>query len=252
MKIHLCLFSYGGADAGTLDALMAELRLAEQKKVKTDYHRIHDDALISRSRSKAMSDFLRGDAEVFFMLDHDIQWEPGMVVSTCDRAKEKKAIVGGMYAMRGKHAGCAGRLKGERVRIVPGKDEFHEAEYVPGGFTAIPRAVVEETLRACHAAGEMGHLDDSSESHAMRVRECLYNDGSPFYDFFRPITVPSSFASGKHEYLSEDWSFVWRARRASPERRMWLWSQPILAHWGRHPFLMTEAGQGFAPASLVR
>ena len=243
MKLYLAPFSYGGMHPCTVESLIAEVRLLDQKKVPITLKQIHDDALISRSRSRAMTAFLESDCDVMFMVDHDIEWNAGDLLATADMAHLKKSIVGGMYSMRGKNQGCAGRLKGEKVTVHIGKDQLHEAEFVPGGFTAIPRVVVEEVLEAIVTPSHPKHT-----SPEMRVVECL--DYVPFYDFFRCVTVASEMIPGKMEYLSEDWAFGARARWANPQRKQYLWSEPVLTHHGAYGYVMAEAAQPVAPVSL--
>ncbi len=247
MKLYLAPFSYGGMHPCTVESLIAEVRLLDQKKVPITLKQVHDDALISRSRSRAMTEFLKSDCDVFFMLDHDIEWNAGDLLATADMAHLKKSIVGGMYSMRGKNQGCAGRLKGEKVTVHIGKDQLHEAEFVPGGFTAIPRVVVEEVLEA---GLEQAAIQNADADTNAAISECL--DYVPFYDFFRCVTVASEMIPGKMEYLSEDWAFCARARWANPERKQYLWSEPVLTHHGAYGYVMAEAAQPVAPVSLVK
>lgn len=255
MRVCLALFSYGGIEGELLDSLAAELQVAAQSGVQVYYSRIHGDALISRSRSKAMSAFLKDtDADVLFMLDHDLEWPPGQLLATCAKAHQLKAMVSGMYATRAKGAGFAGRAKGSAVRVRIGADELHEAEYLPGGFIAIPRLVVEEVLKAGQEAQKTQYemeAHGNSDLANCALTECLYNDGTNFYDFFRPIVVPSTLVSGANEYLSEDWSFSWRARRAAPGRPQYLWALPFLRHWGKYGFTMAESAREVEPAKKV-
>lgn len=257
MKIYIAMFSYGGVHPCTARALRQEVLLLTAKKVQFEDHDVYDDALISRSRSRAMSDFLRTDTDVMFSIDHDIEWSPGELLATADMAHLKKSIVGGMYSMRGRHQGCAGRLKAEKVTIHIGRDVLHEAEFVPGGFTAIPRVVVEEVLKAgeipaqaLSAEGVPGSYAADFADAGAAIVECL--DYIAFYDFFRCATVPSELIPGKMEYLSEDFAFCWRARQANPGRKQYLWSKPDLVHHGAYGFRMAEAAQPVAPVSLVK
>lgn len=261
MKLYLAPFSYGGMHPCTVESLIAEVRLLDQKKVPITLKQVHDDALISRSRSRAMTEFLGSDCDVFFMLDHDIEWNAGDLLATADMAHLKKSIVGGMYSMRGKNQGCAGRLVNNPGKLSTtvhiGRDTLHEAEFVPGGFTAIPRVVVEEVLKAgetpaqaLSAEGVPGSYAADFEVAGAAVVECL--DYVPFYDFFRCATVPSELIPGRMEYLSEDFAFCKRARWANPTRKQYLWSKPVLTHHGAYGYVMAEAAQPVAPVSLVK
>jgi len=228
MKIFLAFFQYGGVDGSTNTALMAEVRAdAMGDRHIAQFHPALDDALISRSRSKALSDFLKSNCDVYFSLDHDISWTTGDLVETALESYEEQAIVGGIYSVRSRAGGIAGRFLAEKRSVELGTDQMIESEYVGGGFTAIPRCVVEEIVRSPGL-----------------VTECLYNDGTLFYDFCRPAVVSSKMRPGKFEYLSEDWAMISRARLANHDRKIYHWSKPILVHTGRVGFTVSDAGQG--------
>ena len=257
MKPFIALFSYAGIHHQTFDALLAELQSMREKKVKHHLAHVADDALISRSRSKAMSDFLRTDCDVFAMVDHDLQWKPGDLLALLDQAALKRAAVAGFYATRAKRAGYAGRLKQERAQVTIGKDELHEAEFLPGGFTAIPRRVVEAVLASGQDAAKTLNSDVDSDPqhvatlHQRELRECFYFDGTPFWPFFTCLQVPSTLVPGKWEFLSEDWSFSLRATLAGLQPQF-LWAKPILAHFGEHPYMMAESTHAAPPSEKVR
>lgn len=246
MQVMLALFSYGGIEGELVDCLMAELFNASKKGQSMLYSRIHGDALISRSRSKALSAFLQTRGDILFMVDHDIQWDVGDILATCEQAHERKCIVGGMYSSRAEGMGFSGRLmKDENIRF--GADAFVDARYIGGGFTAIPRVVAEETLKygLDFAVSHDPRFGEQGDRRSL-LTECTYLDGSKFYDFFRPIVVPNPDLK-TNEYLSEDWSFCWRARQANPNRPQLYWTKPFLLHWGRAPFSMMRS-QGREPS----
>lgn len=239
MKIALALFSYGGIEGELLDCLMAEMFRAQHEKVELLYSRIHGDALISRSRSKAMSAFLDSKADIFFQLDHDLQWDVGDILATCAQAHEKKCVVGGMYSNRAEGKGFSGRLiKAENIKL--GADAFVDAQYIGAGFTAYPRLVIEEVLK--------NGLD--SRDPNITLTKCSYLDStSTFYDFFRPVVVRNK-EMNIEEFLSEDWSFNWRVRQANPARPQLYWAKPMLLHWGRAPFSMVQSQKPIAPTGF--
>lgn len=216
MTPFITLFSYGGVSGETVDALLAELNVAARNSVPLHFGRIADDALISRSRSKALSVFLDSPCDVAIMVDHDIDWQPGDLVGTCATALETGSVVGGMYSVRRMHGGCAARLAQEPFTGKIGEDTLHAAKYVSSGFMAISRAAAVSVLEASH-----------NWKADLKVHECVYLDGSRFYDFFRPIVVDN-------EYLSEDWAFCERVRATG--KTPYLWSKPILRHFGVYPY----------------
>lgn len=248
-KPVIAVFSYGGIEGPTLDSYVNEVLFAQSHKIPLMQTRVHGDALISRSRSKALSGFLNlppADANVFFMLDHDLEWSEGDILATCAKAHEKQAIVGGIYSCRGFAMGHSGRFMKEGVRYKPGVDELHEAEYIGGGFVAIPRLVAEEVLKmGLDAARVEDYPEARTRTLDTALHECIYTDKASFMDFFRPITIPGTLnpKDTRHEYLSEDWAFNWRARQANPSRPQYLWAKPVLRHWGSHGYMMDTAAK---------
>ena len=243
----IAVFSYGGIEGPTLDSYVNEMLFAQRKGIPLLQTRVHGDALISRSRSKALSGFLNLDpatANVFFMLDHDLEWDEGDILATCAKAHECQAIVGGIYSCRGFNMGHSGRFAKEGVVMKPGADVLHEAEFIGGGFVAIPRIVAEEVLKKGLSDVKVSDTSDAGTRNLdTALHECIYTDATSFYDFFRPVVVPGTLnpSDKRHEYLSEDWSFNWRARAAAPSRPQYLWSAPVLRHWGSHGYTMATS-----------
>ena len=238
MQIALSWFTYGMVEDACALSLIAEMQYAMAKGQQIMMAPVGGDALISRSRSVAMSKFLDTPCDVLFMLDHDIAFAPGDIIETCRRALERDAIVSGMYSMRARGQGFAGRpmLKraDEGIDVRLGTDQFIEAEWVSGGFVAFPRTVVEETLKA-------GLVSDDPN---MKLTECLYSDGkTKFWPFFAPMIVEERLMPGVHSYLSEDYAASWRMRTANPLRKQFFWAKPMLTHYGKYGYVMAEAAQ---------
>ena len=166
----IAVFSYGGIEGPTLDSYVNEMLFAQRKGIPLLQTRVHGDALISRSRSKALSGFLNLDpatANVFFMLDHDLEWDEGDILATCAKAHERQAIVGGIYSCRGFNMGHSGRFAKEEVTIKPGAAVLHEAEFIGGGFVAIPRIVAEEVLKNGQGATANGQGSNAFQNLAL-------------------------------------------------------------------------------------
>ena len=140
--------------------------------------------------------------------------------------------------------GCASRLKQDVAKFVPGKDELLDAEYLATGFWACPRVVGDEILKQ---GGAVRKTFLSLEvQDVLALHRCIYNDGTLFYDYFRPVAVPSSIevdagAAKVYEYASEDWAFSYRARQANPNRPLYAWTLPHLVHHGSYGFTMKTA-----------
>lgn len=253
MKLDISVFSYAGLEPRTTSCLYRELKILDSLKV--DYGGgpdfVHGDALISRSRSVALSEFMRekmlhGKADVHVQIDRDMEWQPGDLLALADQALVKKACVAGFYPTRAKGVGYSGRLKEERAKVVIGSDKLHEAEYLPGGFTAYPRAAVEQVLKLFADRQKM--MKEPGLTHG-ELWECIHWDGTEFWPFFRPLVVPGTVIEGTYEYLSEDWSFSHLCTLAGVP--LYLWSKPALVHWGTYGFVMSDALQSASPGHKV-
>lgn len=258
-RILVCLFSYAGIAGRTLEALLNELLLMNSYGMKYTFYNVSDDALISRSRSKALSAMLQGEFDLCLMVDHDMQWNPGELLALAMKSHQLKSCVSGIYSSRAIGRGCASRPKNEAAQFKMGDDILLDAEYLSGGFLAIPRIVAEEVLKAGLSADPDGQLQAERLAN-IQLHPCVYNSGPIIHDFFRPICVPRSFdkpglpAEGTHEYLSEDWAFSWRCTQANSTRPLYLWTLPWLTHWGEFPFTLKTAFGGTpaaAPAPKV-
>lgn len=254
-KVLLCLFSYSGIMGRTVEALFAEMLLMNKHGIPFTLMNIADDALISRSRSKALSSMLQGGFDVCLMVDHDIEWsEPGALVALAVKAHTVKSCVSGIYSARAVGRGAASRPKADGQSYGAMEDTLVDADFLSGGFLAIPRVVAEEVLKAGETARVdflgrdlTAHALDPAQLANQALYPCAYNVGPVVYDFFRPICVPRTFdkpglpAEATHEYLSEDWAFSWRCKQANPNRPLYLWAMPWLLHWGNFPFTMKTA-----------
>lgn len=247
-RILLCVFSYAGVNGHTMSCLLAEMRKMDALGIEFLLVNVDDDALISRSRSKALSAFVQNNRlDVCVMVDHDLEWEVGSIIALAVKAHQMKACVSGIYSARAIGRGSGSRPKSD-VMMRPGEDQLVEAEYLSGGFLAIPHVVAEEVLReGLNAKKKLyGDVDGDREALTERAAEtanmalhpCAYNVGPVIYDFFRPICVPRTFdkpglpQEASYEFLSEDWAFSWRCTKANPGRALYLWSLPWLLHHG--------------------
>ena len=232
IRVLLGFFSYGGIEPMVFDCLLRELKTSAKRGVRFTYLRCSQDALVSRSRSWLASVFLeRTSCDVLFMLDHDVEFVEGDIAETCLRAYAERAVIGGMYACRGRAEGHSSYLEGrvDPGAFRPGEDKMYPARYVAGGFTAIPRSVV---------AGVMERLGKPDVASDLRVRRTVYEPHS-LWDFFRPITVDTERGP---VYLSEDWSFSERVRAAG--LRQFVWSKPRLLHHGDFPYSVADGVRG--------
>lgn len=253
----ISLFSYSGIKGQTLWSMQQEMRSFDKYGVNFLFLSIDDDALISRSRSKVLSAFVQNEkVDVCLMVDHDMEWEPGELLALAIKAHERKTCVSGIYSARAIGRGMSSRPKDQMVVAKAMTDQLIEAEYLAGGFLAIPKVVALEVLKAgeqaCNDLVNVDHVAaalDSARLANQALHSCAYNEGPPVYDFFRPICVERTFQKAglpslkeaPFEYLSEDWAFSWRCRAANPDRPLYLWSFPWLKHYGDFPYTMKTA-----------
>lgn len=218
-------------------SIVREIQLAGKLGSGVDLHHvaIADDALISRSRSRACATFLESGQDVLFMLDHDIEFLPGDLLATARRAHRENAVVGGLYSCRAFGKGQSSRTgdTGD-IEFVPGRDNLIEAECLATGFMAIPRKLllrVQEQML-------------TSEDPDLRVQHCAADVANPYTDLFRCFTVPMDerrkiSRQGTHEYLSEDYAWCIRVRAAG--FKCFLYEKPTLTHWGKHGFTIRDS-----------
>lgn len=227
-KIYLNVFSYGGIKGQTQDCLWYEQEAARKwSNVKFRYRRISEDALISRSRSRAASMFLQEtDDDVLFMLDHDIQWRIGNIIDTCQIAVEKNAVVGGLYSKRRIGSGLASRIKKDKIQenesLEIGAPGLVEADYVSTGFMAIPRGVLQDVVDkwpGINRVSDVPHME--------------------YWDIFSCLVTDHTIIKDKKEYLSEDWAFCKRVHDVG--HKCYVSTMPFLVHYGDHGFTVEDA-----------
>jgi len=210
----VALFAYADVKPNTVDCLIRDLRTWPNLV----YYRISNDALISRSRSRVASDFLRSQPElvgdVLLMIDHDMCWRDGDLQYIAEKAIKTRGVVAGVYPKRGFGLGAAVRFGAEGEYTV-GEDQTVEAIYVSTGFMAIHRSVLEAI-----------------------AKELPYTIGN-FWPFFLEIVVQHPLDDNAQEFLSEDWAFCVRAREAG--FKVYAAMKPRLEHIGEHAYRMVDS-----------
>src|SRR3989304_10424254 len=138
----VALFAYADRKPNTVDCLIRDRRTWPNLV----YYRISNDALISRSRSRVASDFLRSErklvGDVLIMLDHDMCWQDGDLQHLAEKAIETRGVVAGVYPKRGFGLGAAVRF-GAAGEYTVGEDQTIEAIYGSTGFLGIHRPAAE-------------------------------------------------------------------------------------------------------------
>ncbi|KKN29543.1 hypothetical protein LCGC14_0843010 [marine sediment metagenome] len=216
----LALFAYSGVLPDTVDCLLRDLRLWPN----IVYYRISNDALISRSRSRAASDFLQSNREmtgdVLLMVDHDIKWDEGDLVYLAEKTLETKGIVAGIYSKREFGGGTAVRFSAPG-KYTAGEDVLAEAQFVSTGFLGIHRSVLE------------------------KMSETLPKTIGNFWPFFLPLLATHPVDADAVEYLSEDWAFCARARELGASIHAAL--KPNLVHVGEWAYRLVDSQLTPAP-----
>lgn len=187
------------------------------------------DALISRSRSIAVSHWYRlTDEEVFLMIDDDVVFAPEHAESVVRLAKEKRSIVCGAYPVKdGTHLACR-RFPGQTVLFGDGQPPV-EIVYPATGFMAVHRDVINAMVEAKN--------EDGSPLFPL----CDINGLSPMWPFFDCFTMTDD--NGHNEYLSEDYAFGEQARRLG--FKVWLDPTVILYHMGFYPYTIENMKNTF-------
>ncbi len=220
MTTSVAVFGYSGVVPNTVQCIVDEVKASPALLWAV----ASSDALISRSRSVVASRFLQSKADVLVMIDHDLVWNPGDVRELATKALQHDAIVAGLYSKRALRKGFASILRDEAPGSFMdiGADHVYEAKWLASGFTAYPRTAFEKVKEAVEMdSGQLTRL------HAAR-----YFDGHDFTPFFMPFMLGT-------DYLSEDWAFSERARRAGVKQL--IWAKPKLLHIGEFPYSVVTA-----------
>lgn len=168
------------------------------------------DALISRVRSRAVSQwFLTTDEDVFLMIDDDIAFKREDAAKVVDLARKTRGIACGAYSVRdGGHLACRTLVPGERIRF--GDDaEPMEIRWAATGFMAAHRDVI--------------------EAIAQTMPLCQNNGGMDFWPLFLPSVITGE--DGVSIYLSEDYAFCQRAKDLG--FKVWMDPSIGLIHYGQ-------------------
>jgi len=252
MNVSLALFSYGGVYEGTVDCILGELHYASTNKINVTYHRISGDALISRSRSRALGKFMESkDLDVMVMIDHDISWRPGDAVHVAEQALKENALVGGLYCKRAFHKGWASRVgAGQEVKF--GQPGLLPTPALATGFMAIPRTIVtgiderlditsdsfQKELQEAFDKKDVGKVLQLQDLSVAPIADGAYREIDFRYkDYFRCIRAPSGNPK-VWQFLSEDWSFAVRADFCGFKSHISTF--PVLEHTGDYRYKICD------------
>ncbi len=171
------------------------------------------DALISRVRSRSVSQWLQDtDEDVFLMIDDDIAFKREDAAKVVDLARRTRSIACGAYPVRdGGHLACRTLVPGEKVGFGDGMEPM-EIRWAATGFMAAHRDVCEQI--------------------AATMPICQNSGGQDFWPLFMPAILTGE--DGVSVYLSEDYAFCERARELG--FKVWLDPSVGLIHYGQTPY----------------
>lgn len=251
-KTLIALFSYSGVDEHTHEALLREVLHCAKKGVNINYARISGDALIERSRSRAIGQFLKSDNDVMVMIDHDISWSPGDACEVARIAYENNALVGGLYCKRAFGQGWASRINFVGgVEFGKQDDNLVECDGLATGFMAIPRKIAEDMRDKLNIDGDhMKQLLADANGDVNKIVNLLdvsvgyIKDGAykvanfEYYDFFRCFRRRCNTPHPQYEFLSEDWAFSIRANFLG--YKTYVATRCLLTHHGDHGYTLGD------------
>lgn len=189
---------------------------------------IWNDALIGRSRSIMVSEFLKTDADVMVIIDDDIVFEPSDFWKIIEGARDTKSVYGGAYVTRSTTPHLSSRKFPESTLVFEQGPARRPAEivYLATGFWAMHRDLVE---------GMIGKEYETAYGPA-KIEEVQQGADRAFVPFFAPYVVREP--NGQLHYLSEDWAFCNRARQLG--FKIWCDQSIILQHMGDYPYTVRD------------
>lgn len=217
-KICICVPYFGGKDwehDQFIDQAEAAGFMVE---------RLHNYPYIDQARCYLAERALLRGADVIFFIDHDMIFDLKDVKTIADEAFERTAVVSGLYLTR--------KIKGTAVvKLDPVPDKIqcfalgklYPCSCVPGGFTAVPRRILEEMPieRACLGDGKT------------HVRLWFYNS----------VMWVDVDGERKGFWTGEDTSFSKRVRDAGFE--LFVDTRARLFHKGSHKFALEDGDMNY-------
>jgi len=182
--------------------------------------RIYGHSDIARGRSIMATEALAEGFEELLWIDSDVVF----TLADVDRLRSHGVpLVGGLYPLKGKRKMAVTLLERERLIVFGQGGGLVEVKHVATGFLYTHRSVY-ETIETHH------HLP-----------RCQSDKPCGIVPYFLSVIVEEG---GAHTYLSEDFSFCWRARTAG--LRVFADTVIRLGHVGSYTYSWEDAGQQLA------
>lgn len=215
-RICICVPYFGGKD-------WEHDQLVDQAK-ESGYlvELLHNYPYIDQARCLLTERALKRDIDVVFFIDHDIIFNIDDVERVATEAYSRNAVVSGLYLTR--------RVMGTAlVHLDPLPDKIlclkagglYPCSGLPGGFTAIPRRILEE----------------------MDIKKALLPDGKTLVRlwFYNDVYWPEGREHGV--WLGEDTAFSRRLKEAG--YKMFVDTRPRLFHKGHHKFALEDGDMAY-------
>lgn len=225
---HITLYGYGNLHPQVLMSFVDLTTTLHRTGRLADLRIVREDALISRSRSRATQFFLDSGKDVWIQLDHDIEFAAADVLKAADLAQKLQATVCIPYSCRALPPRPALRADADAIPLLE-YPELKPIHMFASGCLAIPRNVVLQTIEK---------LSQPEIEYPYRI-DTVHDTMVPtFPTLWMPFAMDT--LPGKYEYLSEDYAAAVRITLAGfPHYKM----QPVkpLSHWGECPYRLTTA-----------
>lgn len=249
------MFAYGGVNPHTQQSLVSEMSYAVQRGIKVEFRSMAASALIDKARSVILTEWYRADTDgVLFMIDHDMQWQPGDVCETARLAAECQGVVGAIYAKKGFGLGLAGNDASSRRPLSLGTDDhaITSCENLSAGLMAIDRSVPGRLWNGLSTGSSVYReaIDRALADRDMETLETLIplglvenhphedvDDMPTVIDWFRPVRTRTR--NGKWMWFGEDFSFSRRCVHCGivPQIN----TRPMPVHWGERGYTIQDA-----------
>lgn len=225
-SVHVTCYAYGGMASAVLNSWIDLASYFSRNKRLATLRTIREDALISRSRSRATAFFLddKLKADVWIQLDHDIQFSVDDLMAIADLSHKHQACVCIPYSCRSLPPRPALRAKADAVPLIE-EPSLTPITMFASGAVAIPRQALVDALDL---------LSKEDVPHPYRIEWCddeltSKHGAGKFPTLWLPFVMDVQ-GKGK-DYLSEDYAASARLAITGIPQYAYTPKTP-LQHWG--------------------
>lgn len=227
-SVHVTCYAYGGMSSAVLTSWIdLASHFSKGSRVAT-IRTIREDALISRSRSRATALFLADNKDVWIQLDHDIQFSVEDLMAIADLSHKHQACVCIPYSCRALPPRPAHRFRTDFVPLTE-EPSLTPITMFASGAVAIPRQALSDALDL---------LSKQDVPYPYRVEWCddeltSKHGAGKFPTLWMPFVMDIE-GKGK-DYLSEDYAASARLSITGIPQYAYTPKTP-LQHWGEFNF----------------